>query len=68
MSFHKPEFHETKSERKFYEGKKQKALRYLDHTREEILNERPVDDEEFHKIRSYYSRKLKELKKLVNDI
>ena len=26
------QFHETKSERKFYEDKKQKALRYLDHT------------------------------------
>ena len=27
MSFHKQEFHETKRERKFYEGKKQKALK-----------------------------------------
>ena len=25
-------FHETKRERKYYEGKKQKALRYIDHT------------------------------------
>jgi len=30
LSFHKPEFHETKSERKFYEDKKQKALRIID--------------------------------------
>jgi len=28
-------FHETKRERKFYEDKKQKALRYIDHTIED---------------------------------
>ena len=53
-------FHETKRERKFYEGKKQKALRYLDHTKEEILGS---------KISEYrILRKLTALRRLVNDI
>ena len=60
MSFHKQEFHETKRERKFYEDKKQKALRYIDHTRAEwfdtvMTHERMV-------------RKLAVIKKMVNDI
>ena len=31
-------FHETKSERKFYEDKKQKALKAIDHTIEDWLH------------------------------
>ena len=54
------QFHETKRERKFYEDKKQKALRYIDHTRAEwfdtvMTHERMV-------------RKLAVIKKMVNDI
>ena len=53
-------FHETKRERKFYEDKKQKALRYLDHTKEEIL------DSTISEYRIL--RKLTALRRLVNDI
>jgi len=54
------QFHETKRERKFYEDKKQKALRYLDHTKEEIL------DSTISEYRIL--RKLTALRRLVNDI
>jgi len=65
LSFHKQEFHETKRERKFYEGKKQKALRYLDHTIEQIsYADKGMDKAN----REYFINKMKELKKRVNDI
>ena len=58
-------FSETKAERKYYEKKKQKALRYLDHTIEKF-------DSEFYsgeKTRSsQFKNKLETLRKLVNDI
>ena len=41
MSFHKPEFHETKSERKYYEDKKQKALKAIDKLADETADLRP---------------------------
>jgi len=50
-------FHETKRERKYYEGKKQKALRYLDHTKRD-----------YHKYGYVLDHKWKELRRLVNDI
>ena len=61
MSFHNTEFHESKRERKFYEGKKQKALTYIDHTIEDWLH---------GQVSSNKSRikKLLSIKKLVNDI
>ena len=73
MSFHKDMFHETKRERKYYEDKKQKALRYLDHTIEDFRKEywgtnvKGLTDEEFRKF-GLILNKLKELKKRVNDI
>ena len=54
------QFHETKRERKFYEDKKQKALRNLAHTKEEIL------DSTISEYRIL--RKLTALRRLVNDI
>jgi len=53
-------FHETKRERKFYEGKKQKALRYLDHTIEDFVDQQISDYQ--------LEQKLVKLRKLVNDI
>ena len=41
MSFHKQEFHESKRERKFYEGKKQKALKAIDKLADETADLRP---------------------------
>ena len=68
MSFHEDMFHETKRERKYYEDRKQKALRYLDHTmnilHDDILNPNLTKDELYDKV----GHKLKELKKRVNDI
>ena len=55
-------FHETKRERKFYEGKKQKALRFIDNLFSNIT------------MGSSYSHKpitpdqLKRLRNMVNDI
>ena len=63
------EFSETREERKYYEGKKQKALRYIDHTIEMYkykisvgfgLEETPVGKE--------FSKKLTVIRKMVNDI
>ena len=53
-------FHETKRERKFYEDKKQKALRYLDHTIDD-LNTPPFG-------RFETLKKLDKLRELVKDI
>jgi len=60
LSFHKQEFHETKRERKYYEGKKQKALRYLDHTITDFVDQQISDYQ--------MEQKLKKLRKLENDI
>jgi len=54
------EFHETKRERKYYEGKKQKALRYLDHTITDFVDQQISDYQ--------MEQKLEKLRKLVNDI
>jgi len=59
-------FHETKRERKFYEDKKQKALRYLDHTIIYYNDIKNYDTEQ--KIKDHFAIKLQRLKKLVNDI
>jgi len=59
-------FHETKRERKFYEDKKQKVLRYLDHTIIYYNDIKNRDTEQ--KIKDHFAIKLQRLKKLVNDI
>ena len=62
MIFHNTEFHETKRERKYYEGKKQKALREIDHTIEGMSRV-------YSKMDMVYARmKLNKVRKLVNDI
>ena len=61
MSFHKPEFHETKSERKFYEDKKQKALSQLNLIVHKIKDFDTVTYDEF-------LSDFEDLHKLVNDI
>ena len=66
MSFHEDMFHETKRERKFYEDKKQKVLRYLDHTIIYYNDIKNRDTEQ--KIKDHFAIKLQRLKKLVNDI
>jgi len=69
MSFHQ-DFHETKRGRKYYfpevaiEAKKQKALRYLDHTIQQF--EAGLDSKDY---KGYgFLTKLQNLEKLVNDI
>ena len=62
-------FSETKAERKYYEDKKQKALRYIDHTIEDwydVTGEIPTERE--HDRISKFTKKLIVIKKLVNDI
>jgi hypothetical protein len=65
-------FHETKRERKYYEGKKQKALRYLDHTIKEFHDILPNLMSQYEADQDVlidrFDKKLKQLKKLVNDI
>ena len=64
MSFHEDSFHETKRERKFYEDRKQKALRYIDHTIDDtipLLRSGLLTSQKL-------GHKLKELRKRVNDI
>jgi len=68
MSFHNTEFHETKSERKFYEGKKQKALTYIDHTIDFSSNTITAIVDTRTKDAVKMTQKLREIKKLVNDI
>jgi len=51
-------FHETKSERKYYEDKKQKALSYIDHTIK--LDPSLVD--------KFILKKLTVIRRLVKDI
>ena len=43
MSFHEDMFHETKSERKYYEGKKQDALRNAGHLIEIIKQDQKYE-------------------------
>ena len=59
-------FHETKRERKFYEGKKQKALTYIDHTSQIIQN--LIRNEGSNLTKDKIKYKMKELRKRVNDI
>ena len=74
MSFHNQEFHETKRERKFYEGEKQKALRYIDHTIVELQRDMNYekgmtsDKPTPYGMAKFYKNKMEALKKLVNDI
>ena len=57
-------FSETREERKYYEDKKQKALRYLDHTIQQF--EAGLDSKDY---KGYgFLTKLQNLEKLVNDI
>ena len=68
MSFHKQEFHETKRERKYYEDKKQKALRVIYDLKYDMLDH----DWRYGKITKSdfqrFDRKMKEIIKMVNDI
>jgi len=64
LSFHKVEFHETKRERKYYEGKKQKALEYIDFVIKMEKGEREGDPDAFFSP----TMVLLNIKKLVNDI
>jgi hypothetical protein len=57
-------FHETKRERKFYEDKKQKALRYIKHTIALFDDRR--DSKDYWS--SGFLTKLHNIEKLVNDI
>ena len=66
MRFHNTEFHETKRERKYYERKKQKALRYIDHTIEMFQYIR--NREEQQDIFKRYKQKLTIIRNMVNDI
>ena len=69
MSFHNTEFHETKRERKYYEDKKQKALRYIDHTLEDwydVTGSIPTERE--HDRISKFTQKLIVIRKMVDDI
>ena len=59
-------FHETKRERKFYEGKKQKALTYIDHTSQIIQN--LIRNEVSNLTKDKIKYKMEELRKRVNDI
>jgi len=61
MSFHQDEFHETKSERKYYEDKKQIVLSYIRETMSDITMEKTISKRNM-------MFKLREIKNLVNDI
>jgi len=63
MSFHEDSFHETKRERKKYEDKKQKALKYID-TIESETDGQFVDTYE----NQQFEYKLMKLRDLVIDI
>ena len=54
-------FSETKAERKYYEGKKQKALSYIRETMSDITMEKTISK----RTMMFY---LREIKNLVNDI
>jgi hypothetical protein len=75
MSFHNDMFHETKSERKYYEEAKQKALRHIDQTRAELLKlakDLPTpyraDRQQVDKFMSAIHNKLRDITYYVNDI
>ena len=59
-------FHETKRERKYYEGKKQKALRYIDHTIDlfQVFVKTRQSPEQIRRMK----QKLIVIRKMVNDI
>ena len=54
-------FHETKSERKYYEDKKQNVLRYIRETMSDITMQNTISKRSMIVI-------LREIKNLVNDI
>ena len=60
-------FHETKRERKFYEDKKQKALRYIDHTFQ-ALDRIEESNQAWDFVDSVLPQKLTVIRKMVNDI
>ena len=63
MSFHEDSFHETKRERKFYEDKKQKALRWIDDTIDgHIFSDNSVT------VTNWWVSRMKDVRGLVNDI
>ena len=68
MSFHEDSFHETKRERKKYENKKQKALKYIKHFQTEVSEIYPEIQTNPDKIIERIQLKLRKLKVLVNDI
>ena len=69
-------FHETKRERKYYEGKKQKALTYINHTIKfwDIYVKGYLDDSnqayegDQAEMKRKFTDKLEALRNLVNDI
>jgi len=76
MSFHKPEFHETKSERKFYEGRKQESLRFIDRAIKDYndlafeiknLKHIPTGHYQLEELEKFKSR-LQNIRSLVNTI
>ena len=67
MSFHEDMFHETKRERKFYEGKKQKALQEIENIRfrfQELITWKGIGGND----RLAFQRAMLDLKERVNDI
>ena len=64
MSFHNTEFHETKRERKYYEDKKQKALRFITHTLDDLYYQSGITIS----TRKFLIKKITIIKKMVNDI
>ena len=62
------EFSETREERKYYEDKKQKALTYIEHTIEFSSNTIAAIVDTRTKDAVKMTQKLREIKRLVNDI
>ena len=62
MSFHEDSFHETKRERKYYEDRKQKALREIENLLSSISMTRKS------MLPNILKSKLRHIAKLVNDI
>ena len=60
MSFHEDMFHETKRDRKYFEGKKQKALKAIVKLSE--------NDDEMNKLSQRSRDSLADILNLVNDI
>ena len=75
MSFHTQEFHETKRERKYYEGKKQDALRIIRHLieglKDDIIYETPLKNkhgQSYDGDLKYTLERVEYIYKLVNKI